>query len=319
MSAGYRVAFEGSSQAPASAPPTDGRVEGAVHAAVDDLLGDDVTVIATPAISARVNCPVWQRIRECVKDPEWDLPAFGWDSAPEELASALRLPVDLVERYPVVGPAGVAVRALAHLGYPDGGEPRSLADAVMSAVDEWAQSHPFPRQHRMAPAGLERDFESWLVTELPVLEPFGFPVRLACQERDGVRGRQVRLATSSTADLVCRVERKSEFLEADAGDWLVIENKTVPVGQPAAWQLARYVDHLQAAVPEKVHGLLIADGTSVNLERALKERSFSYLSLAEIGYRKHLRSQAWPRVWDAEPMSLIGPDGTRADVQCEPV
>ena len=39
-----------------------------------------------------------------------------------------------------------------------------------------------------------------------------------------------------------------------------------------------------------MHGLLIADGASLLLERALRERAFGYLSLAAIGYRHWVRS-----------------------------
>ena len=58
--------------------------------------------------------------------------------------------------------------------------------------------------------------------------------------------------------------------EGGAEDWLVIENKATTVGQAALHPLSRYVDLLPARVsaqPEQVHGLLLADGASVDLRR----------------------------------------------------
>jgi hypothetical protein len=34
-----------------------------------------------------------------------------------------------------------------------------------------------------------------------------------------------------------------------------------------------------------VHGLLISDGTSIDLRRALRERNFDHVSLTALGYR----------------------------------
>jgi hypothetical protein len=75
----------------------------------------------------------------------------------------------------------------------------------------------------------------------------------------------------------------------------VIQHKTTAVGHNAHDELAVLVDWLRAELGDRlgeseVHGLLIADGASLLLERALRERAFGYLSLAAIGYRHWVRS-----------------------------
>ena len=79
------------------------------------------------------------------------------------------------------------------------------------------------------------------------------------------------------------------------GDWLVIQHKTTAVGHSAHDELAVLVDWLRDELGDRldgdeVHGLLIADGASLLLERALRERAFGYLSLTSIGYRRWVRN-----------------------------
>ena len=80
-----------------------------------------------------------------------------------------------------------------------------------------------------------------------------------------------------------------------AGDWLVVQHKTTAVGHSAHDELAVLVDWLRDELGDRldgdeVHGVLIADGASLLLERALRERAFGYLSLTSLGYRRWVRS-----------------------------
>lgn len=58
---------------------------------------------------------------------------------------------------------------------------------------------------------------------------------------------------------------------------------------PALDRLMRCVYTLRRRIPTAtVHGLLISDGRTVSLHRALAEQDFDYISLSELGYRDHL-------------------------------
>jgi RecB family endonuclease NucS len=88
----------------------------------------------------------------------------------------------------------------------------------------------------------------------------------------------------------------------------MIENKTTAVGVRAAEQLLGYVDSVRAerAGPgQEVHGLLLADGRTIDLQSMLWRNDIDYLSLSEVGYRDYLYSQR-ELGWQAEP------DGTTA-------
>jgi hypothetical protein len=56
-----------------------------------------------------------------------------------------------------------------------------------------------------------------------------------------------------------------------------------------------------------VHGLVIADGLTVDAGRAIAERGFGYLSLTQIGYRDHLRASAAPTTWDPDATAVAYP------------
>ena len=95
---------------------------------------------------------------------------------------------------------------------------------------------------------------------------------------DGVRGQQHMFVDGRRADLLLRFTADCEKGAAD--DWLVLENKTTAVGIGALDQLALSVDWLRAECrPGAVHGMLIADGLSLEVERGLRERSFDYQSM----------------------------------------
>ena len=126
------------------------------------------------------------------------------------------------------------------------------------------------------------------------------------------RDQSGRVDRRSVPDLVCRFTENCE--EGHADDWLVVENKATAVGQAALHQLSRYVD-LPARVGaerERVHGLLLADGDSVNLRRGLEEAGLDYLSLTAVGYRDHLRGlTGFVRESDPDATSIPHPESHR--------
>lgn len=262
-------------------------------------------VIAYPLLVVRVGCPVWERFRYLVKG-DWDGSLDVFDGPSDEVAHALTLPVSLVEQYPTAGYGTVLVRTANVLGFSSRGEQRAL-DRVLTA---WVETYQWPnlevRSYKVQPAGRESRFEEWLIQELGVLGEHGYPVRLAERNRDGMVGRQVAVdGRRSIADLICVVEQDTP--EMHAGDLLVIENKATAVDSRAVDQLARYVDLLGASSHTAVHGLLIADGLTVDAGRALSERGFGYLSLSSLGYRDFLRTAAVGREWDRDTTSVAYP------------
>ncbi|WP_343993716.1 endonuclease NucS domain-containing protein [Terrabacter terrae] len=277
----------------------------AAHHVVDRLVTDDILVIAYPLLVVRVGCPVWERFRYLVKG-DWDGSLDIFDGTSEEVARELALPVGLVEQYPTAGYGAVLLQTADVLGFSSRGEERAL-DLVLTAWVETCQrpNHEV-RSYKLQPAGRESRFEDWLVQELEVLGEHGYPVRLAERIRDGMVGRQVAVdGRRSIADLVCVVEQDTP--EMHAGDLLVIENKATAVDSRAVDQLARYVDLLGASSPTATHGLLIADGLTVDAGRAISERGFGYLSLSSLGYRDFLRTAAEGREWDRDTTSVAYP------------
>ena len=105
---------------------------------------------------------------------------------------------------------------------------------------------------------------------------------------DGIRGQQHMFVDGRRADLLMRFTADCEKGAAD--DWLVVEAKTTAVGIGALDQLAMSVDWLRAeSRPGEVHGMLIADGLSLEVERGLRERRFAYHSTTALGYRRWVR------------------------------
>jgi hypothetical protein len=161
-----------------------------------------------------------------------------------------------------------------------------ILDAWLATFGPDAEGRPGAYQVWALP---NRDaFEGWLLARLDILHKLGFAVRLANEEMDGVRGQQHMFVDGRRADLLMRFTHDCEKGAAD--DWLVVENKTTAVGIGALDQLALSVDWLRAeSRPGAVHGMLIADGLSLEVERGLRERSFHYQSMTAIGYRRWVR------------------------------
>jgi hypothetical protein len=257
------------------------------HEIVDECITDDISVVAPPLVIGRLGCPVLDRLLLRLGDGQWQLPE-SVDVTESELADLLMLPIETVARYPMIGRWGLLARVMDRLMISD-----QDAEQALKILDAWLAVYGPDAEGKPAPYpvwGLpNRDaFEGWLLARLDLLHKLGYPVRLANQEMDDVRGQQHMFVDGRRADLLMRFTQDCEV--AAASDWLVVENKTTAVGIGALDQLALSVDWLRAeSRPGKVHGLLIADGLSLEVERGLRERAFHYLSMTGIGYRKWVR------------------------------
>jgi hypothetical protein len=257
------------------------------HETVDECLTDDISVVAPPLVIGRLGCPVLDRLLLRLGDGQWQLPE-SVDVNEAELAETLVLPIETVSRYPMIGRFGLLARCMDRLMIQDADAERYLTilDAWLATFAADAEGRPGPYQVWGLP---NRDaFEGWLLARLDVLHKLGFAVRLANEEMDGVRGQQHMFVDGRRADLLLRFTHDCE--KGAAEDWLVVENKTTAVGIGALDQLALSVDWLRAeARPGQVHGMLIADGLSLEVERGLRERSFHYQSMTALGYRRWVR------------------------------
>jgi hypothetical protein len=260
------------------------------HEVVDECITDDISVVAPPLVIGRLGCPVLDRLLLRLGDGQWQLPE-SVDVTESELAELLVLPIETVTRYPMIGRFGLLARCMDRLMILD-----EDAELYLQMLDAWLATFAADAEAKPAPYPVwsvpGRDaFEGWLLARLDVLHKLGFPVRLANEEMDEVRGQQHMYVDGRRADLLMRFTQDCEV--AAANDWLVVENKTTAVGIGALDQLALSVDWLRAeSRPGTVHGLLIADGLSLEVERGLRERSFHYLSMTGLGYRKWVRQHS---------------------------
>ena len=260
-----------------------------IHEIVEEQVTDDVSVIAPPLILGRFGCPVLDRLFMRLEDPRWSLPE-SVDVAPEELAATLRLPVDVVEAYPVVGRFGLLAKILDRLAVAD-----EDAESYLRMLDAWLTTYAegSGRDFEVLPTGSREAFRGWLLDRFDLLGRFGYPVRVADEMDDRLDGRAHSFDDGRRPDLIARVTADGDVVKR--GDWLVIQHKATAVGHNAHDELAAHVDWLRAELGTKlgngeVHGLLIADGASLLLERALRERGFGYVSLSALGYRHWVRS-----------------------------
>lgn len=257
------------------------------HESVDECLTDDISVVAPPLVIGRLGCPVLDRVLLRMGDGQWELPE-SLDVTEAELADALMLPIETVSRYPLVGRFGLLARCMDRLMIEDVDAERYLRilDAWLAMYEPGVEGRPTPYSVWALPN--RAAFEGWLLARLDVLYKLGYSVRLANEAMDGVRGQQHMFVDGRRADLLFRFTADCEHGAAE--DWLVVENKTTAVGIGALDQLALSVDWLRAESRlGAVHGLLIADGLSLEVERGLRERSFEYQSMAALGYRRWVR------------------------------
>jgi hypothetical protein len=260
-----------------------------IHELVEEQVTDDVSVVAPPLLVGRFGDPVLDRMMMRLEDPRWRLPE-SLDVEPEALAHELRLPVEVVEAYPVVGRFGLLAKVLDRLSATD-----EDAERHLRMLDTWLSTYTesAARDFEVMPTGSKDAFRGWLLDRFDMLGRFGYPVRIADQYDDGLDGMAHSFDDGRRPDLVARAFDDGDVVHR--GDWLVIQHKVTAVGHNAHDELAANVDWLRSEMGPRldgaeVHGLLIADGASLLLERALRERGFGYLSLSSLGYRRWVRS-----------------------------
>lgn len=263
---------------------------------IDRFVADDVTVLAPPFLVRRRGDPVWTRLRD-LPDEEWDKIQSFEDS---HLAVVLDLDEDLVRRYPVVGEADVLwdlwdVRGHDLEAIQSGDRSaRERAERIVAVVRTWLDLwDPERQEYLTSRIGLERRFQDWLVADLDRLTPFGLPLKLVKEE--------YRFADGRKADVICRATADSDLVRH--GDLVVIENKAHMVDVHAYEQLRGYVELAAVEIAQgdqRVHGLLIADGRTLQLQEALHEAGYWYVSLSQIGFRDWLRGA--PQLLTGEPV-----------------
>ncbi len=274
-----------------------------LHDIVEELITDDIVVAAPPLMVGRVGCPVLDRLLMLMQDGRWNLPD-SLDVSDQELALALRLPPEVLEAYPVVGRFGLLARCLDRLAVPD-----DQSETHLRMLDVWLSTYADqgsgPRPFEVLPTGSRDSFRGWLIDRLDWLARYGFPVALAEILDDDIDGRAHTFSDGRSPDLVARATDDGDVIRK--GDWLIISYKVTAVGHAAGDELAVYVDWLRAELgTPNVHGLLIADGASLLVERGLRERNFGYISLSALGYRKWIRSHTRVSVQGDPDATAIG-------------
>jgi hypothetical protein len=273
------------------------------HEIVEELITDDVVVVAPPLMVGRVGCPVLDRLLMLMEDPHWTLPE-SLDVSNDDLAAALRLPPEVLEAYPVVGRFGLLAKCLDRRAVPD-----DQAETHLRMLDAWLATYADlgsgPRPFEVLPTGSKEAFRGWLLDRLDLLGRYGYPVSLTDPFDDTIDSKTHVFADGRRPDLVVKVSDDGDVIRK--GDWLVISHKVTAVGHTAGDELALHVDWLRAELgTNDVHGLLIADGASLLVERGLRERGFGYLSLSSLGYRKWIRSHTRVTVHGDPDATAIG-------------
>ena len=120
------------------------------------------------------------------------------------------------------------------------------------------------------------------------LEPFGYAVSFDPMTGGRWVGAQVPLDDRSTVDLVGRVTRPLGWADPVTWSWWTWPPPCVDLA--ALDRLMRHVYTLRRRFTSAcVHGVLVADGVTVALRRALWEQGFDHVSLSELGFRDFLR------------------------------
>jgi hypothetical protein len=190
----------------------------------------------------------------------------------------------------VVGRFGLLAKLLDRLTVAD-----DDAETYLRMLDTWLATYAegSGRDFEVLPTGSREAFRGWLLDRFDLLGRFGYSARIADAMDDRLDGRNHSFDDGRRPDLVARVTADGDLVRR--GDWLVIQHKATAVGHTAHDELAAHVDWLRAELGPRlagaeVHGLLIADGASLLLERALRERGFGYVSLSALGYRRWVRN-----------------------------
>ncbi len=264
---------------------------------VDRFVCDDFTVFAPPFLMRRQGDPVWVAVRDTPDETFASLYDDLRYLDEDELVKVLRLAPDVVRRHPVATDMHLwldlcEVRGLDLQAIGPGGSDEQTAHLLGAVVDAWVgvwtEDGPV---YRVSRVGLEREFENWLKRNLGVLADFELPLRL-------VEPPQPLFASGRRGDLLCVAT--ADAAHVSEGDLVMIENKAHMVHVEAFEQLKDYVESVPAHIAtrhpdlvrpgQRVHGLLLADGRTLELQELLLKPGYHYVSLAALGYREWLHT-----------------------------
>lgn len=269
-------------------------VVSAVESVVDDLLADDHVVILESMIIAFGDSPTRSALRARLQD-DTDPPDAVARLDHRAIADWLGLDFQVYAQRPLANRSLVGAEVFELLG--NATSPRSM---VWDVLEAWDRSFADGRPYRVAHAGRESEFETWLTQNLRRLQEHGLTLRL--------HQRQLRLPSGRRPDLVCRVEPDSRH--GSAGDWVVVELKSCRYYPAAADQVEAYVKEVAdvlAAPGEVVYGLLITDGASNAEATALEARGIAHVTLASLGYRRS-RARVRGAAHDEPPPTVVEDD-----------
>lgn len=254
-----------------------------LHHVIDRLVADDWSVLLGPLYLTMRGDPVLEGILAHFTDDDWADPNGYKTAPPEALASDIGVTVEEVLRRPPAFGTKVLQRLADWRQVPldDDAEWQRL-DTVVWAWRRHLGGHGV--NYRVSAAGLEKDFDIWLSNNLRALGD-DYPVRVVATQH--------RFKNNRRLDFLCEFVRDTVVFRA--GDLLVIENKANLAGMSALTQLRDYVELVEseyAGPNQTVAGLLICDGTTVELSCGLHAAGFGYLTLSALGYRDHLYRRA---------------------------
>ena len=266
-----------------------------LHRVVDGWVTAGTFVLAPPLYLGAPDHPVFQALAEHVRARHPDDRLVServfdyWDDVgnPAKVQALLKLPFLTLEAYPVRGRTDLLAEVQRLWGFPHGEREREL-----TRIQRWLGTYGpdvsgARRSYEVTPLGPVGAVEKWLLSAPARLEPFGYAVSFDTVAGGRWVGPQVRLDERCTVDLVGRVTRP--LGAAGAGDLVVVDLASTAVDAPALERLMRHVYTLRRRFTSAcVHGLLVADGISVTLRRALWEQGFDYVSLSELGFRDYL-------------------------------
>ncbi|MBF4770155.1 hypothetical protein ISU10_20465 [Nocardioides agariphilus] len=267
---------------------------GDLHRVVDGWVTAGTFVLAPPLYLGPPDHPVFLALAEHVRarhpddrlvhDDSFDY----WDDVgnPGKVQALVGLPADTLTSFPVRGRGDLLVEMQRAWGFGSSEREHELARIQLWLGTYGADVSGVRRPYEVAPLGSVGAVEKWLLSAPARLEPFGYAVSFDPASGGRWVGPHVRLDERAIVDLVGRVVRPLGGTEA--GDLVVIDLAATAVGQPALDRLMRDVYSLRRRTASYVHGLLVADGVSVSVRRALWEQGFDYVSLSELGFRDYL-------------------------------
>lgn len=237
---------------------------------LDQLVADDVSIIAPPLICFRKDDPVALRLIGKLRDPEWHPSDDLLEQAPEVIASWLDLDADVVLRYPVGGEVQLLLGMIDATGHADD-DPE--AEELWRFLRVWIDSFSSRRPCTTSRVGELDDVADWLA-------------------RSAVQLRRVGVTDARKVADDCLLAH--DELGADGGLSHVL--LLVHAGMAHTDELCRLVEGAGVLIAElglsvdNVKLGLVADGLSVPAQHALDDYGFDwgYLSLSELGYRQYL-------------------------------